>query len=130
MPARAAFNYALVRVVPRVEREEFVNVGVVLYCPTLRFLEARIDLQPERLAALGPPADLDLVEQHLRAIPAICAGDPSAGPIAALSLSERFQWLVAPRSTVVQTSPVHTGLTEDPAAALDHLLATMVQLPR
>ncbi len=129
MPARAAFDYALIRVVPRVEREEFVNAGVVLYCPTRRFLEARIDLQPERLAALGAPVDLDLIEQHLRVIPAICAGDPSAGPIAVLSQSERFQWVVSPRSTVVQTSPVHTGLAEDPAAALDHLVATMVRVP-
>jgi hypothetical protein len=129
MPARAAFNYALVRVVPRIEREEFVNAGVVLYCPTRRYLDARIELPRERLAALGGPVDLDLIEQHLRAIPAICAGDPSAGPMATLPLSERFHWLVSPRSTVVQTSPVHTGLTEDPAASLDHLLATMVRLP-
>jgi hypothetical protein len=130
MPARAAFNYALIRVVPRIEREEFLNVGVVLYCPTRRFLEARIELPRDRLAALAAPVDLDLIEQHLGVIPAICAGDPSGGPMASLPLSERFHWLVAPRSTVVQTSPVHTGLTEDPTASLDHLLATMVRVPR
>ena len=123
------YQYVVLRCVPRVEREEFLNVGVVLYCPTRRFLDARIDLQRDRLAALGVPADLDLIEQHLRTIPAICAGDPGAGPMAALPLSERFHWLVAPRSTVVQTSPVHTGLTEDPPASLDHLLATMVRVP-
>jgi Protein of unknown function (DUF3037) len=129
MPERAAFNYALIRVVPRVEREEFLNADAVLYCPTRRFLAARVELDRNRLAALSVPVDLDLIEQHLRSIPAVCAGDAAAGPMATLTLSERFHWVVAPRSTVVQTSPVHTGLTEDPARALDHLMDTMVRRP-
>jgi hypothetical protein len=127
MPARAAFDYALIRVVPRVEREEFLNVGAVVYSPTRAFLAARIELDRNRLAALGAPLDLEVVEKHLSAIPAICAGDPDAGPLARLPLSERFHWLVAPRSTVVQTSAVHTGLSEDPAQALEHLMETMVR---
>src|SRR5256885_4605347 len=127
MPARAAFDYALIRVVPRVEREEFLNVGAVVYCPTRAFLAARVELDRQRLAALGAPVDLDLVERHLQAIPAICAGAPDAGPLARLPLSERFHWVVAPRSTVVQTSAVHTGLSDDPALALDHLMDTMVR---
>jgi hypothetical protein len=127
MPGRAAFDYALIRVVPRVEREEFLNVGAVVHCPTRAFLAARVELDRRRLAALGGDVDLDLVEQHLRAIPAICAGDPAAGPLALLPQSERFHWVVAPRSTVVQTSPVHVGLTEDPAQALERLMETMVR---
>jgi hypothetical protein len=130
MPERAAFNYALIRVVPRVEREEFLNAGAVLYCPARRFLAARVELDRARLAALGVPLDLELVEKHLQAIPAVCAGDAGAGPMATLTLSERFHWVVAPRSTVVQTSPVHTGLTHDPARALDHLIETMVRSVR
>ena len=129
MPARAAFNYALIRVVPRVEREEFLNVGAVVFSPTRAYLGARVELDRTRLAALGAPIDLDLVQRHLEAIPAICAGDPAAGPLARLPLSERFHWVVAPRSTIVQTSPVHTGLSDDPAEALDHLMATMVRFP-
>jgi hypothetical protein len=129
MPARAVFNYALIRVVPRVEREEFLNVGAVVFSPTRAYLGARIELDRTRLAALGASIDLDLVQQHLDAIPAICAGAPDAGPLARLPLSERFHWVVSPRSTIVQTSPVHTGLSEDPAEALDHLMATMVRSP-
>ena len=129
MPARAAFDYALIRVVPRVEREEFLNVGAVVFCATQRFLAARVDLDRPRLQALGGPLDLDLIERHLNAIPAICAGESSAGPMALLPLSERFHWVVSPRSTVVQLSPVHSGLTEDPAAALDRLMSTMVRAP-
>jgi Protein of unknown function (DUF3037) len=128
MPTRAPFDYALIRVVPRVEREEFLNVGAVVFCPTRAFLAARIDLDRNRLLALGAPLDLDLVERHLRAIPAICAGQPSAGPLARRPIGERFHWVVSPRSTVVQTSPVHSGLSDDPAAALDRLMDTMVRL--
>jgi hypothetical protein len=128
-PDRAAFEYALIRVVPRVEREEFLNVGAVVFCRTRAFLAARIELDRGRLAALGAPADLDLVEQHLRAIPAICAGEEAAGAVARLPLAERFRWVVSPRSTVVQPSPVHTGITVDPAESLDHLMATMVRAP-
>jgi hypothetical protein len=127
MPERAAFSYALIRVVPRVEREEFLNVGAVVFSPTRAYLGARVELDRNRLAALGAPIDLDLVDQHLQAIPAICAGEPDAGPVALLPLSERFHWVVSPRSTVVQTSAVHTGLSEDPAQALEHLMETMVR---
>jgi hypothetical protein len=124
---RAPFDYALIRVVPRIDREEFLNVGAIVHCPTRGFLAAAVELDRQRLAALGAAVDLELIEQHLRAIPALCAGDPTAGPLAALPARERFHWLVAPRSTAVQTSPVHTGLTDDPAQALEHLMATMVR---
>ena len=124
------FEYALLRVVPRVERGEFVNAGVVLYCQEKRFLEAAIDLDPERLRALDPRLDPETVRAHLEAAHRVCAGGPEAGPIGLLPPVQRFGWLVAPRSTVVQPGPVHTGLTEDPGEALDHLLASMVSPPQ
>jgi hypothetical protein len=123
------FEYALLRVVPRVERGEFVNAGVVLYCQEKRFLEAAIDLDPERLRALDPYLDPGTVRAHLEAARRVCAGGPGAGPIGLLPPVQRFGWLVAPRSTVVQPGPVHTGLVEDPREALDHLLETMVSPP-
>ncbi len=123
------FEYALLRVVPRVERGEFVNAGVVLYCQEKRFLEAAIDLDPERLRALDPRLDPETVRAHLEAARRVCAGGPGAGPIGLLPPVQRFGWLVAPRSTVVQPGPVHTGLAEDPQETLDHLLATMVSPP-
>ena len=129
MPARSSFDYALIRVVPRVEREEFINAGAIVYCRARSFLEARVDLDPRRLAGLYPVADEAELEEHLAAIPRICQGGAAAGPIGTLSQAERFHWLVAPRSTVVQTSPVHSGLCDDPDKALEHLLATMVRLP-
>ena len=124
------FEYALLRVVPRVERGEFVNAGVVLYCQEKRFLEAAIDLDPERLRALDPRLDPETVRAHLEAARRVCAGGPGAGPIGLLPPVQRFVWLVAPRSTVVQPGPVHTGLVEDPGEALDHLLEAMVRTPR
>jgi len=124
------FEYALLRVVPRVERGEFVNAGVVLYCQEKRFLEAAIDLDPERLRSLDPRLDPETVRAHLEAARRVCAGGPGAGPIGLLPPVQRFGWLVAPRSTVVQPGPVHTGLAEDPRGALDHLLETMVRAPR
>ena len=124
------FEYALLRVVPRVERGEFVNAGVVLYCQEKRFLQAAIDLDPERLRALDPRLDPETVRAHLEAARRVCAGGPGAGPIGLLPPVQRFGWLVAPRSTVVQPGPVHTGLAEDPREALDHLLETMVRAPR
>lgn len=127
---RSAFDYAVVRVVPRVERGERINAGVILHCPTLAFLDARIALDPARLAAVDPAADVAEVARALALIPALCAGEPSAGALASLSKSERFHWLTAPRSTVVQTSRVHSGLCDDPRQALDRLLATMVLPPR
>lgn len=129
MPATSSFDYAIVRVVPLVDREEFVNAGVILFCRTRPFLGARIELDRERLAALAPWLDLADVEQQLALIPLICRGDPAGGEVAALPLAERFHWLVAPRSTVIQTSPVHTGLCEEPEAALDHLVDAVVRTP-
>jgi hypothetical protein len=128
---RHRFDYAIIRVVPRVERGELINAGVILYCRSLDFLAARVQLDRARLTALFPlaPADLDAVETALGLFPRICAGDPDAGVIAGLPQAERFHWLVAPRSTVTQTSPVHSGLCEDPAQALEDLLQKMVGLP-
>ena len=122
-----SYDYAIVRVVPRVEREEFVNAGVLLSCPSRDFLAARIELDESRLTALDPAVDLASVQANLASIPRICAGGPDAGPIGRLTPRERFHWLVAPRSTMIQTSAVHTGRCEDPALALEHLLTTMVR---
>ena len=121
MPAPATFDYALLRVVPRVERQEFINAGVVVFCLEKRYLDARIHLDPARLKALWPQADTELVREHLQAIPRICAGDPTAGPIAKLSQRERFHWLTSPRSTIIQPSPVHTGVCECTDGVLDRL---------
>ena len=121
------YDYAVLRVVPRVEREEFVNVGVIVSCPAKHFLEARIELDEQRLAVLDSGLDLEPIRAHLASIPAICAGGEQAGPIGQLSQRERFYWLVAPRSTIIQTSPVHTGRSKDPTEVLEHLLNTMVR---
>ena len=126
MPALSSFDYAVVRVVPRVEREEFVNAGVILFCLERDFLAAKVELDEPRVLALWPEADVELIRQHLEAVPRICAGSPDAGPIARMSLRERFHWLVAPRSTAIQTSAVHSGIADDPAAALAHLYDTLV----
>jgi hypothetical protein len=121
------YDYAIIRVVPRVERGEFVNAGIILACDIERFLQAAIALDRAALRALDPTVDLELVEITLAAIPVICAGGEAAGPIGRLSTRERFHWLVAARSTVVQTSPVHTGRCGDLPGALAHLMQTMVQ---
>ena len=126
MPEQNSFDYAIVRVVPRVEREEFVNAGVVLFCLEQRFLEARVHVDESRLKALWSEIDIDLVRQHLEAFPNICKGDDSAGPIARLSQRERFHWLVAPRSTMIQVSPVHSGLCENPEDAIDRLVRELL----
>lgn len=123
------FEYAILRVVPRVERGEFINAGVVLYSQAERFLGARVHLDPARLMALDPDADLEAVRAHLEAARSVCAGGAEAGSVGRLPLGERFGWLVAPRSTVVQPSPVHTGLTDDPEAELERLLSSMVLPP-
>jgi hypothetical protein len=123
----SAFQYAIVRVVPHVERGECVNAGVVLFCRPLRFLAGRVELDDARVRALAPDADLDALRGHLDALVRIAAGEPAAGPIAALPASERFHWLVAPSSTVIQCSPVHTGLTDDPAGELERLMAQLVR---
>ena len=128
-----SFDYAVIRVVPRVDRDEFINAGVVLYCRALDFLGARVALDRGRLLAFVPAAaseiDLDELDRALAMIPRICAGDASAGPIAALPQADRFHWLVAPRSTIAQVSPVHSGLCADPAAMLLHLFERMVRAP-
>lgn len=129
MPAPSSYDYALIRVVPRVERGEFINAGAIVFCRTARYLAAAVELDEARLAALAPGLDAGEVRRHLDLIPLICRGGRAAGPIGALSLAERFHWLVAPRSTLIQTSPVHCGLCDDPAAVLPHLLETMVRLP-
>lgn len=115
MPVPSSFDYAVVRVVPRVERGEFINAGVIVFCLEQRFLDARVVVDEMRLRALWPQIDMELIRRHLEAISKIAAGDPSAGPIAKLSQRERFHWLVSPRSTMVQVSPVHTGLCEEKA---------------
>lgn len=129
MRAHSSFDYALVRVVPRVERGECLNAGVILFCRTRRFLAARVELDMIRLLALDPRADRDDIQRHLATIPRIAAGEADAGPIAQLSQAERFHWLVSPSSAIVQPSPVHSGLCADPAGALEHLMKTMVRLP-
>ena len=126
-PRHATYDYAVIRVVPRVEREEFVNVGIILSCAGVKFLQARIEIDEARLRALDPQIDLDTVRRHLSAIEAICAGGPDSGPIGQLPQRARFHWLTARRSTIVQTSPVHRGQCAEPAHALDHLLARMVR---
>lgn len=120
------FQYAVLRVVPRVEREEFVNVGVIVFCRTRQFLRARVALDPRRIRTLAQDLDLEALQEHLDARVRIAAGDPDAGPIAALSQSERFHWLVAPSSTVIQTSSVHSGLCDEPEAAIDRLFEQLV----
>lgn len=128
MPTRYSYDYAILRVVPRVEREEFMNAGVVLHCFERGILRAACDLNVERLKAFAPDVDPDLVRRHLDAVGRICRGDRDAGPIGRLPPKERFRWLVAPRSTIIQPSPVHAGLCEDPGAELERLLDTMVRV--
>ncbi len=123
------YSYATIRVVPRVERGEFVNVGVVLFARTARFLAARVALDRARLAALAPDFDPAPVERHLAAFVAVCEGRDDGGPIARLPPSERFGWLTAPRSAAIQLSPVHVGRCDDPRAALDDLFNRLVRVP-
>jgi hypothetical protein len=127
MPARSAFDYALIRVVPRVERGECVNAGAILFCRTRGYLGMRLALDTRRLLALAPDVDLAQVQSHLAGMERICAGDAAAGPIARLSQAERFHWLVSPSSTIIQPSPVHSGLTDDPEAALEALMDELVR---
>jgi hypothetical protein len=121
------FQYAVVRVIPRVERGESLNAGVILLCRPKRFLAARTSLETDRLRALAPDVDPLTIETHLAAIEAVAAGDPDAGPIARLGQAERFHWLVAPSSTVIQPSEVHTGLCDDPEDELAHLFDRLVR---
>ena len=130
MPEVSAYDYAIIRIVPYVERGECMNAGVILFCPTRGFLDALISLDRQRLAALAPHLDYDTLKGHLDAIPLICRGETEAGGFSHMSQSERFQWLVSPRSTIIQPSSIHSGLSTDPQETLEHLLKTMVLLPQ
>ncbi len=127
MRALRTYDYAIVRVVPRVERGEFVNAGIIMSCDVERILKARIELDEDALRALDARVDLEVVREALATIPLICAGGAGAGPLGNLSARERFHWLVSPKSTIVQTSPVHTGQCDDPDAALEHLMKRMIR---
>jgi hypothetical protein len=130
VPVPSSFDYAVVRVVPRVERGEFINAGVIVFCLERKFLEARVVVDEARLRALWPEVDVDLVRRHLEAIPKIASGDAAAGPIARLSQRERFHWLVSPRSTMIQVSPVHTGLCEEgPVGMVEELAQRLLGAP-
>lgn len=122
----APYRYAVVRIVPRVDREEFVNAGVIVFSPERRYLAAEVRVSEERLRALWPALDMDGVRCHLEAVRRICQGDAAGGPIACMPLNERFHWLTAPRSTVIQMSPVRTGLSDGLEAELLRLLAETV----
>lgn len=126
MHAQNSFDYAVIRVVPSVEREEFLNAGVIVFCLQKRVLEARVRFEEARFLALWPELDVERVRLQLRAICDVCAGKESAGPIGRLSQRERFHWLVAPRSTVIQVSAVHTGLAEEFEGLAERLLERMV----
>lgn len=126
MLAPTSYDYAVIRVLPRVERGEFINVGVIVYCRTRRYLAARIELDPLRLQALAPDVDVETLQAHLALIPEMCAGE---GPVGRLGQADSFHWLVAPHSTVIQASPVHTGLCDDPEAVLDNLMERLVRTP-
>ena len=126
MPAEYTYDYAIVRVVPRVDRGEQINVGIILSCPDAGYLDARIEVDEALLVALDPQIDLAAVRANLEVIPAVCRGGDGAGPIGLLDPRSRFRWLVSPRSTIIQPSPVHTGRTDDPAACLEHLMDRVV----
>jgi hypothetical protein len=128
MHERFVFDYAVVRIVPRVDRGEFLNAGVIVFSPTAGFLDCRIELDHARLLALAPSIDIAVVESYLEAIPKICTGGGEAGSIGDLPQRARFHWLVAPRSTVIQTSAVHSGVHEDPRAALEGLFEKLVRM--
>jgi hypothetical protein len=127
VPAHPSFEYAVVRIVPHVDREEFINAGVVLFCEARDFLAARVELDEARLLALAPDADVALVRRHLDAVPRICSGTPDAGPIAELPLRERWRWIVAPRSTILQMSAAHAGRCDKPEQEVDRLFLKLVR---
>ncbi|MBA3945518.1 MAG: DUF3037 domain-containing protein [Herpetosiphonaceae bacterium] len=130
MPTASPCDYAIIRVVPAVERGEFINAGLIVFCRPRRFLQAEIALDTERLRALAPYADTTLIAAHLASMGTICRGGQEAGPIGALPLQERFHWLVAPRSTMIQTSPVHPALSTDPAKLIQQLMQWFVYIDR
>jgi hypothetical protein len=125
--AEYTYDYAIVRVVPRVDRGERINVGVILSCADTDFLDARIEMDEALIRAIDPAVDMDAVRSNLAVIPVVCRGGPDAGPIGALARRGRFRWLVAPRSTIIQPSEVHTGRTTDPAASLERLMERVVR---
>ena len=126
MPATSSYDYAIIRVVPRVERGECINIGVILFCRTQRFLDLLIHLDQQRVSTFAPTLDLSQIEQQIEALMRICRGGYGSGPIGQLSQAERFHWLVSPRSTIIQTSPVHCGTCTDPASTLQSLLQKLV----
>lgn len=128
MHALCSYDYAIVRVVPRVERQEFVNIGVIVSCPEQDFLAARIEIDEARLKAFDPTIDIDAVRRHASGVVVICQGGPDAGPIGKLPQRERFHWLVAPRSTIIQMSPSHAGQCAAPTKVLEHLMEKMVRV--
>ena len=130
MSAEHTYDYAIIRVVPRVERGEMINVGVVLSCPAVDYLDAGVEVDESRLRALDDSLSIEDVRAHLATIPLVCRGGAEAGPIGELPQRNRFHWLVSPRSTMIQPSPVHTGRTSDPTAALERLVDTMVRRRR
>lgn len=129
MPDTHTYDYAVVRVVPDVQRGEFINCGVIVFCRTKKYLAAEVALDEVRLRAIAPDVDVLEARRHLEVIPRICAGDSTAGPIAGLSQSERFNWLIAPRSAMIQMSSVHSGIADDPTQVLTRLMASMVIQP-
>lgn len=129
MPDQSSFDYAIVRIVPQVEREEFVNVGVILSCPDRQYLGTRLHVDLARLRAFAPELDEEVVRSHLASFEAVSRGGADAGPIGELPARQRFHWLVAPRSTVIQTSPAHTGWCRDPEQTLEKLLRQYVVMP-
>ncbi len=130
MPELVSFDYAILRVVPNVAREEFLNAGVLLWCVVQDFLDARVELDEGRLLAFAPDAEVETLREHLQVIPRLCAGGKDAGPIGLLSRKERWHWLVAPRSTVIQLSAVHSGLCHSPQEALGRIFDEAVALPK
>jgi hypothetical protein len=130
MPAEYTYDYSIIRVVPRVDRGEQINAGVVLSCADTNFLDARIELDEELLRAIDPAADVAAIRANLATIPIVCRGGIDAGPIGQLDARARFRWLVSPRSTTIQPSAVHTGRTHDPAACLEHLMTKVVRRER
>ncbi|MEA2651638.1 MAG: hypothetical protein QOI85_1359 [Chloroflexota bacterium] len=126
MPSRSPFSYAVLRIVPDIEREEFVNAGLVLFCRSRRYLRARTSLDSARLRVLRPSADVDGLAAQLALIEHIASGEVASGPLAGMSQSERFHWLTTPRSTAVQPGPIHGGMAEDPDTTFEHLYSTLV----
>jgi hypothetical protein len=127
VPGDFTYDYTIIRVVPRVERGERINIGVILSCVDDDFLDARFEVDEHRLRALDPSLDLEAVRTATASMAAVCAGGPAAGPLGQLSPRERFRWLASPRSTMIQPSRIHTGRARDPVAALEHVFATMVR---